>query len=391
MVTGIRSATGIGDWAEAIDRVIAVYEQDPDEGETARRMPQRVVDAIRTEGLLKLWTPGEYGGSEVDLPTFMEVAERLARADAATGWTCTILAAGTLMAAYLPSEGASRVFADGPNIGIPGAVAPRGRLMPVEGGYKVTGRWPLGSGSHYGDWIGCSGIVFDGEAPRMGPAGPDIRSIFVRPEDCELIDTWDSMGLRGTGSVDIVVNDVFVPEEMQFGLFTTPPQVSGTVYKAGPLALFSLAVSALLPGIARHAIDSFVALAMEKTPTLSQTGLATRPTIHAAVAHAEAQVQSSRAYLYEVAREVMTSLGTEPVIPDDIEAKRRLACVNVAEACRSAVESMYALAGSTPVYRGHALERCLRDIQTACQHLIVSPVWWEKTGQYYFGQGLGMP
>lgn len=119
---------------------------------------------------------------------------------------------------------------------------------------------------------------------------------------------------------------------------------------------------ATLPGIAGAAIDAFVELAKEKTPTFSQTGLATRPTIDVEVARAE-----------------------------ELEARRRLACANVGASCTQAVERLFTLSGSTAVYAGHRLERCLRDVRTAGQHLFFSPVWWEKTGQYYFGLGLGMP
>jgi alkylation response protein AidB-like acyl-CoA dehydrogenase len=128
-----------------------------------------------------------------------------------------------------------------------------------------------------------------------------------------------------------------------------------------------------------------------KTPTLSQTGLAGRPTLHAEVAKAQALVQSSRAYLHEVAREITATLADRRPISDDLEARRRLACVNAGAACTDAVDRMFTLAGATPIYSGHRLERCLRDIHTANQHLLVSPVWWEKTGQHYLGRGLGMP
>lgn len=144
-------------------------------------------------------------------------------------------------------------------------------------------------------------------------------------------------------------------------------------------------------GIARAAIDSFVELAKGKTPTLSQSSLGGRPTVHADVARAEAKVQSSRAFLFEVSREMMASAEAGQAIPDPLEARRRLACVNAATSCEEAVDAMFRLGGSTSIYTGHRLEQCLRDIHVANQHLVVSPVWWEKTGQFYFGLGLGMP
>jgi alkylation response protein AidB-like acyl-CoA dehydrogenase len=196
--------------------------------------------------------------------------------------------------------------------------------------------------------------------------------------------------MRGTGSTDFTASEAFVPERRTFPLFTGQPQVSGPLYRVGILPLFSLALTSVMLGIARTSIDEFVELAKQKTPTLSQTGLAVRPTVHAEVARTEALLQSARAYVYEVARDLMEAVQTGPV-PEALEAKRLLACTHAGETSRQVVDRMFALAGATPIYSGHRLERCLRDIHTATQHLVVSPVWWEKTGQYYFGLGLGMP
>jgi alkylation response protein AidB-like acyl-CoA dehydrogenase len=271
-------------------------------------------------------------------------------------------------------------------------VAPNGRAVPTNGGYRLSGRWPLVSGCHYGDWQAANALVFDGDTPRMGPNGaPDFKIMFFPRGDCEVLDTWHSLGLRGTGSADIAVNDIFVPERRTFSLFTTPPQVAGPLYRVGVIPLFSMSLSSVLVGIARAAITDFIELAKRKTPTLSQTGLAARPTIHAAVARAEALVGSARAYLHEVANEMMASVEAGGGMPEELEAKRRLACANIGESCTQAVDMMFTVAGSTPIYSGHPLERCLRDIHTARQHLLVSPVWWEKTGQSFFGLGLGMP
>jgi alkylation response protein AidB-like acyl-CoA dehydrogenase len=347
---------------------------------------------MRDAGLLRLWTPKEYGGSEVDLPVFMETVERITRMDSAAGWVFSTAAAGALLTAFTPREGLKSIYAHGPDVFLAGASAPTGRAVPVDGGYKVSGRWPLASGSHHGEWLGLVTMVFDGQAPRMDARGaPDFKSMLLPRQDCEVLDTWHSLGMRGTGSAHFSVNDAFVPENRVFSLFTGQPQVAGALYGLGVLAMFSMTVTSVLPGIARTAIDAFVEMAKGKTPTFSQTGLATRPTIHAEVARVEALVQSARAFLYEVADEMMASVKGGQPVSEELEARRRLACANVGQACTQAVDRLFALAGSTPIYSGHLLERCLRDIHTASQHLFVSPVWWEKTGQYYFGLGLGTP
>jgi indole-3-acetate monooxygenase len=375
-----------------VDRLRPVIERHREEGERERRLADAVVLAMREDGLLRLWAPREFGGDEISVPSFMETVESISRVDAAAGWTFANLATGAVLAAFLPETGAREIYADGPDVAVPGSIAPRGRADPVSGGYELTGRWPLASGCAHGDWLAAVALIFDGDTPRVGPGGaPDLQVMFFRREECEILDTWNSVGLRGTGSTDFTVERLFVPERRVFALFTALPGVSGPLYRAGIMVLFSMALSSVLLGIARAAIDAFVELAKAKTPTLSQAGLASRPTIHAEVARSEALVQSARAFLYQVADEIMATVQASSALPDKLEASRRLACVNAGVASVEVVDRMFALAGATPVYSGHPLERCLRDVHTASQHLVMSPVWWEKTGQYYLGFALGMP
>lgn len=380
------------DLNQRIQGVIEAFRASGSQGEDERRLPPSVFDAMRSAEMFSLIAPREYGGAEVGLKTVMETIEALAREDGAMGWTYAILAGGPMLTAYLPPEGAREVFNGDANQPFPGSVIPAGKAIPVPGGYRVSGRWPLASGSRYGDWIGCTALILDDGVPRLGPSGaPDIHTMLLRREECRFFDTWQSVGLRGTGSIDFSADDVFVPETRVFSVFGASSQVQGPLYRAGPVVLFSMKLSSVFAGIASRALDEFVALAMNKTPTLSQTGLAVRSTIHAEVARAQAQVQSARAFLHAVADEVMDAVQSTGQVPESIEVRRRLACANTAAVCRQAVDTVFNLAGSTPVYSGNALERCLRDIHVASQHLLVSPVWWEKTGQYYFGQGLGMP
>jgi alkylation response protein AidB-like acyl-CoA dehydrogenase len=221
---------------------------------------------------------------------------------------------------------------------------------------------------------------------------PDFTLMIFPANAGTIIDTWHSTGMRGTGSADFAVEDVFVPARRSFGVFTSRAHVSGSLYKLGLDQLFFTGLAVVGLGIARASIDAFMEIAQVKTPTLSQSVLATRPTIHAEVAKAEARYLSARAFMHEVARDIQAAIESDAAeLPPEIEARRRLACVNVGESCEQVVDSMYRLGGSSVIYSGHRLEQCLRDIHTINQHLAVSPVWWEKTGQFYFGQGLGMP
>lgn len=360
--------------------------------EENRRQTDEVLQAMRAHGLLRLWTPREYGGAEVELPALMDAVTSLAEVDGAAGWMLGVLGAGGVVTAYLPPEGARDILGHGPDVAIAGTASPKGRAVPAPGGWLVTGQWPLVSGAHHADWLGGSALVFDGATPRMLPGGlPDIRLVFFPRNDCSVLDTWHATGLRASDSTDFAVDGVFVPERLSFSLFTAQPQVAGPLYRAGVMALFFTVLPAVFPGIARAAIGAFTDLAKAKTPTFSSTGLASRPTVHAQLARAQTLVASSSTYLWDVARRMTAALAAGQGLSDDLEAERRLACVNVAECCQQAVDLVHGLAGTSPLQAGDPLDRCFRDIHTVSQHLAVSPVWWEKTGQYYLGLGLGMP
>jgi alkylation response protein AidB-like acyl-CoA dehydrogenase len=376
---------------EAVERVRPVIEHYRGEGERERRVAAEVVDAMNSEGFFRLWVPAEYGGTELDFLSYLKVVEALSRIDNAAGWMQGILGTSGALGALLPEQAAREIFAG--NALSAGSVIPRGRATPVPGGYRVSGRWPLMSGCHHATWVAGNCLVFEEGAPgpRMDQHGaPDFTLAVFKATDGTIIDTWHSLGMRGTGSADFAVEDVFVPAERTFGVFSAQSRVAGSLYRLRIDQLFFTSLAIVGLGIARTAIDSFMEIARQKTPTLSQSTLASRPTIHAEVAKAEARLESARAYIYDVAQQIPEAVRTGPMT-DDLEARRRLACVNLGEACEQVVDSMYRLAGTSVIYSGHKLEGCLRDIHTFNQHICVGPVWWEKTGQFYFGQELGMP
>jgi alkylation response protein AidB-like acyl-CoA dehydrogenase len=374
---------------EAVQRLRPIIEHYREEAERERRMPSAVVSAMKDEGLFKLWLPREFGGEELDMPSYLEAIQELSRIDAAAGWTLANTGTGAIHAAFLPPAGAQEVFGHD-ELGC-GAVTPNGRAIPVPGGYRISGRWPLVSGCHNASWFAGNCLVFDGQAPRMSPMGtPVFMLAFYKASDVQIIDTWYSTGMRGTGSADFAVEDVFVPAERAHLIFGAQSHVSGALYRLPLITLHFTASANICLGIARASIDAFVELARSKTPTMSQTPLSARPTVHAGVARAEATYQAARALMSEVARELMAAAESGGAVSDELEARRRLACVNAAEASERVVDAMYRLGGTTSIQAGGRLDRCLRDVHTINQHAAVSPAWWEKTGQFYFGQELGM-
>ena len=195
------------------------------------------------------------------------------------------------------------IFGSDPHVRTAGALRPFGTAVVVDGGYRVTGRWPLGSGCQHSAWIvgGCR--ILDGAEPRVRADGtPITRLLFFPAAECEVLDTWHSIGLRGTGSHDYVVNDVFVPAPRSLS-FREPPVEAGPLYILPTIALFATALAAVPLGIARHAIDILIELAGTKIATRSRQTLRDDATLQMHLGRAEALLRSGRAFLYEALNE----------------------------------------------------------------------------------------
>ncbi len=363
-----------------------------DEGARERRPPEPLFAAMRDAGLLDLLTPRSLGGAQVGLTTFLDVVEAVARVDGSAGWLLCIWGAQGLFADYLPADVARAVVAPG-NVTC-GAVAPTGRAVPVPGGYQVSGRWSFASGCQYATWLigGC--VVFDGDAPRMTAEGaPDVRLAVMPAADCRVVDTWDALGLRATGSHDFAVDGVVVPEERTIplpALSAGPAARPDAVWATPFMSLVSPMVAAVGFGIAREAIDAFVALAREKVPAGGSTRLVDQHTVQLSVGRAEALLRSARAYLYDTVRDVTAAHAAGAPVTDDDRAAVRLAATHATACAVEAVDLVFEAAGGTAIYAASALERCFRDVHMLTHHMAVAPGNFEMVGQYYLGGTLQM-
>jgi len=239
--------------------------------EQSRRLPPSLVDAIARAGLYRLWIPRALGGEETDPSTFVRVIEEISKADGSAGWCVALCGGNNVFAGYLAAEAAREIYGDDPDVRTAGVFRPFGNAKVVDGGYRVTGQWPLASGCQHSNWIvgGCR--ILDGDQPRLSPDGaPITRILFFPARECEILDTWHSIGLRGTGSHDFAVADVFVPASHSLS-FREPQVEPGPLYALPTIALFSTGLAAVALGIARHAIDILTALAATKMATTTVT------------------------------------------------------------------------------------------------------------------------
>lgn len=353
--------------------------------EAQRRLPADLAAAIAAAGLFRIAVPARLGGAEATPADIFATLETLGAADAATGW-CTMIAATTaLTAAYLPEPHASRIFGDPATI-TGGVFAPMGKAIVDGDDYIVTGRWSWASGSANCQWLVGGALIFDNGTLRTHADGtPDHRMMFMPRAEVELIDTWDSVGMRGTGSGDMAATAVRVPQGRSVSFLTDTPRDGGALYKFPPFGLLALGIAAVAAGNARAALDDFRALATAKKAAGSARTLAERGTVQAEYARADAALEAARALVHhDIAAAWALATAGEP-FPIAIRARLRRAATHLVRTSSDVVRTAYDLAGGTAVYAGSPLQRRFRDAHVATQHMMVAPPTWELTGRVLLG------
>src|SRR6516164_4385004 len=345
---------------EAVDLLAAARRLGPlirdrrDESERDRRLPAIVLSAMHQARLFRMYVPVEYGGLETDPITSMQVVEAVAEADAATAWNLMI--------------GAREIYGTTDAV-VAGGLRPSGIAHAAAGGYRVSGRWAFASGIDHCAWWNGGCVVYENGAPRPTETGtPQTVLVFFPATGGERIDTWDTGGLRGTGSHDYAVRDLFVPAERAFA-FDASPRVPGLLYRLPCQALLDNAMAAIPLGIARTAIDTLIELAATKRPGRSDQPLAERLTVQAEVGRAEALYRSGRAFLYDSVDESWAAV----------------------QAAVQAIDLMYTAAGGSSVYTHNLLKRCFRDAHTVTQHVSMNPANYQASGRVILGLGPDRP
>ena len=360
-----------------------------DEIEQGRRLPMHLVRDMQRAGMFRMAMPRAWGGPELDFLTQMRVIEALSMADASAGWCTMIGVDGGYMTAFIDQAVAREMYRDIDSVTAV-TFAPPGKAVKTKDGFLVNGRWPFGSGCQHATWLIGHFLVFDGDTLRVGPNGlPETRFGFLPAEESEILDTWTTNGLRGSGSHDWTVKDRFIPEERTFNL------AAPIIYRQGPLYalpnLLIYKVSGVGLGIARGAIEDFIAMASNKpmtfkSPSASKAAmLRDESFVQCTLAQAEALVSSARGFVYEAFGDLWNTLaaGDPPSLKQ--RARGRLAMAHTSAACLQAVELLYKANGGSSVYAGNAFDRRLRDMQTANQHTVVSLKTWEVTGRVLLG------
>lgn len=362
-----------------------LVESRRDEFDAVRQMPGGISGELLERELYRLWTPRDLGGLQLDPPDALRVISELARLEGAVGWNTMIPAAYSMLAGHMEREAAEHVYGPADAV-VAGQLQPGGKATLNGETFEVTGRWSFGSAGSEANWL-LGQCILEGEGvpePSI-PGMPPMRLLFAPASECEIHDTWDTSGLRGTGSNDYSMSGVRVRRDHSADLFSKRPMNASALYRMPVLPSFIAMVAAVPIGIARTAVE--VATDLMTTKRLFPTGelYSERETVKAGIARAENLVGAAEALLMQRVSDVwsVVQAGGQPTSRQ--RALMRAAAAHSGESCCEAVSLVCELAGTTAIFKSNRLERCRRDVQTARAHVAVSPNGLVEAGTALYG------
>jgi alkylation response protein AidB-like acyl-CoA dehydrogenase len=340
-----------------------------------RRLPEALVTLLGDSGLLRAGAPAEVRGLELPPGVALRCAESVARGNASAGWCVSIAITSSLLVAYLPASSRDALFGDGRGVAA-GVWAPRGTGRTVDGGVVVSGRWAFCSGITHADMMFAGCLVDDQRVPSV---------VALPKEDLQVLDTWHTMGLRGTGSHDSVADEVFVAADRVFSLFDGPI-LDRPLYRFPVFGFFALSIGAAALGNARGAVDDFIELACAKKGLGSTRTLAERPATQAAVATVESSLSAARALYYQAIETAWQASQDGEGVSVEARNRLRLAATHAVRSSADVVRDMYDLAGGSAIYDDSPLQRRFRDAYTATAHFQVNEASRELPGRILLDQ-----
>jgi alkylation response protein AidB-like acyl-CoA dehydrogenase len=367
--------------ARSLEPLIREHADALEEG----RIPQALVAALYDTGVFRALLPREVGGLEVEPVEWLQMIEEFARINASVGWMAFIQSGIGLT--FLDPERFERFRkrAGGRLIVAMSLGRMAGKAVKVDGGYRISGRWPFASGSPYATWLGgMSMLCADDGSPIMGMNGAPRPLLAIWPADqARLIDSWDGLGLRGTGSGDFEITDLFVPEEQVNTEFFGAPNYDRALFRIREMPELGHAAHAL--GIASTALESFVAAVNAKPVpgSMRQLAMGHMQAHQIAFTKADVLVRAARALLYETVRAAYENANVSQQLPYELRVRLREANIFAVRAAKEAVGLIFEMAGSSAVYRGRPIERAFRDISTAANHTNYQETAYTAIGSYF--------
>jgi alkylation response protein AidB-like acyl-CoA dehydrogenase len=361
--------------ARALTPVIAALSDDI---ERHRELPPELLQTLRDGRFFRMLQPRSIGGAELRPTSFAQVTEAIAMGDASAAWCLCQNNGCSMSAAYLAPAVAREIF--GPATGIlawgpPGAPY---EAEPVDGGYRISGKWRFASGSHHATWLGAH--------MKIAGSGGKVRTMLFPKSSVEMHDIWHVVGLRGTGSDEYVVDNLFVPQDHTMARDTAAERrENGLLYQFTSSQLYSCGFGGVAMGIARATINAILDLPASKVSRGASKPLRENNVVQSQMAQCEAKLRSARAFLHttwDTAFQHVEETGAQTA---EDRALIRLASTWAIQSSRDVVGTLYHAAGSVAIFEDHPFERRLRDIHTVAQQSQGRQLHYETVGQILLG------
>ena len=358
-----------------------------DEIDSNRDLPASLFAALRENGLFRLVQPEAYGGAELDPPSLVQVIEEIASHDASVAWCVGQTNICALTAAYLPPDVVKDIF--GPDTGILAWGPGPGTAAAVPGGYRVNGSFDFASGSRLASWLGAHVPVIEADgSKRMGQDGkPLSMTMFFRKNTVEVRDTWQTMGLRGTGSDSYTVKDLFVPEAYTMARDGSAQlRVKGELYVFTPSTLYASSFAGIALGIARSVMTSFVKEAAGSVPRGGSRARSENHVMQAHVGLNEAKLRAARTFLLTSVSDIWAEARVRGTLTQEDLITIRMASTFAIQSAKQVVAALYEAAGAMAIFNARPFERRFRDVHTVTQQIQGHPEHFETVGQVLLGR-----
>jgi alkylation response protein AidB-like acyl-CoA dehydrogenase len=372
--------------ARSLRHLVAEESADSERNRTLNR---RTVEALWASGLMQWCNPLEAGGCEPSFPEMIDTWIELAWQDGSLGWIgIANLPSAAACAAYLPEAGFEEVFTRHDHrVTAGGQFFPNGSGETVEGGYRVTGAWNFGSGTGHAEYVAAGFIpTVDGQMVAGDDGIPPLMVAVIPHDEIVFTDGWHVQGLKGTGSYDYNVNDLFVPWYRTFELFCrTPIRGSSPAFRMGLMPITAAGHASWALGVSDSMLDDVTELALTKVRMGDEASIAHRTSFQRNLSHHRAMWKAARLLVVTTFGDVEQAVKNGQDLTPTQRADMRVAATYATEASREIVQWAHLAAGTSAIREGSRLERAFRDMYTGTQHVFIGEKTYTDAAQIHLG------
>ncbi len=377
-----------------IEALTPMLADNAAEAERQRKPVDAVMQAIEDTGVYRYFVPKRFGGYEFGMETFMKIGMALGEGCVSTGWVTTFCVEHNWLMALFNQQAQEQIFGNQPYIIAPGTLAPKGVATPVEGGYRVTGRWEWGTGVMHADWALLGALT-----PQEGSDRPDLCMFLVPMDQVEIIDTWQIAGMAGTGSNDVAVEDVFVEShmmtsvtKMRIGETDGSKWLDSHLYKMPMMAVLGLTAAAPMVGAARRAVTLFRDRMQERMVYGTTTAQGEKPVSQHRLGQLAVAARNTEILLMQLARETEEWGRSGLVCPDEERVAMRVRIGDVVRKSRDVIRDVVEASGAHAHFLDNPLQRMLRDVHAGSCHTVFDlDISCEQYGRSLLGLEVTMP